>query len=153
MDAKNRKRRRIALAVFVLYLVVLVYLLFFAEGFGRTIPFQTYSYNLVPFREIRRYVSHAKELGTISLINLAGNVLAFVPFGFFVPVLFERCRRFPIPVFLTAVFSLGVELVQLVTRVGTCDVDDIILNTLGGLIGSLLFRLFFKAAKHGKTKA
>lgn len=74
-------------------------------------------------------------------INLAGNVLAFVPFGFFLPVLNVHTRGILRMALFTFEFSLLVETIQLVSKVGSFDVDDLMLNTLGGILGYVIFAL------------
>ena len=137
------KKMIAARVLFLLYLAVLFYLLFFSVFAGRTEVYQEYHYNFIPFEEIRRYLELSKSGGTfVRLFNVEGNVLAFLPFGFFLPLLWARCRKVWITVLLTACFSFCVEVLQLITRVGSCDIDDVILNTLGGTIGYLLYLLF-----------
>lgn len=137
----RRKRERIlAQLLFFGYMALLTYLLFFAEAAGRKTGYTEYHYNFIPFDTMRRYLVYGGTVGRNAvLINLLGNVLAFLPFGFFLPVIFQKCRRLWITVLLTALFSMTVEVIQLVTMVGSCDIDDLILNTLGGLLGYLLF--------------
>lgn len=125
--------------VFAIYLVALVYFLFFSEQLGR-VPCNEYKYSLVPFREIRRYLVYRREIGLYNVIlNLLGNVLCFVPFGLVLPIMSRRHRGAVRITVLSFLASLLVELIQLVSKVGSCDVDDIILNTLGGLLGYLIF--------------
>ena len=81
-------------------------------------------------------------------INLAGNILAFVPFGAILPVISRRFRGFFRVMLLGFSFSLLVECTQLVTRVGTFDVDDLMLNTLGAVIGYLFFALCDRIRRH-----
>lgn len=147
---KNAKKviRILSWFVFVVYLIGLVYFLFFSEQMGR-VPSGNYKYSLVPFKEIRRYISYWREIGAFYvMLNLLGNVLCFVPFGFVLPIISRQQRRLWRIAFLSFLSSLLVELIQLVSKVGSCDVDDMILNTLGGVIGYLLFwiflRLFFR---------
>lgn len=141
--AVNKKRRRlIAGILFVLYFAVLFYFLFFSEEMGRTYSERTYHYNLVPFKEIGRFIRYHRTLGTGTvLLNIVGNVAAFVPFGIFLPVFSARCRKVWFTVFYSFELSLLVELLQLVTKVGSFDVDDLILNTIGGLVGFLIYLL------------
>ena len=126
--------------LFIVYLLSLAYFLFFAEATGRTFTERTYQYNLIPFHEIRRFVIYRRQLGfTAVALNLAGNVLAFVPFGIFLPLLIKRVRAFGKTLLLGFEFSLFVEIVQLFSKVGSFDVDDILLNTLGVVFGYLFF--------------
>lgn len=127
--------------VFAGYLIALIYFLFFSEQMGR-VPSNEYKYSLEPFREIRRYIIYRKEIGLFNvMLNLFGNIICFVPFGFVLPIMSNKQRGiFKITV-LTFLTSLLVELIQLLSKVGSCDVDDIILNTLGGFLGYVLFAI------------
>ncbi len=134
----------------MIYLAGLCYFLFFAENYGRTFGQENYRYNLVPFREIERFWKYREQLGIRSFYNLAGNVLGFLPAGFFIPILWEPKRGFLFTTCVTFQMSLAVEVLQLVFRVGTFDVDDLILNTLGGILGYLLLTLLGKWRNHEK---
>ncbi|HIT89477.1 MAG TPA: VanZ family protein [Candidatus Merdenecus merdavium] len=126
--------------LFILYLVVLVYFLFFAEAYGRTLGGRVYRYNLEPLKEIKRFWIYREELGLLSVLtNLVGNVVAFIPFGAILPVIKKGMRRWYIIILLSFEFSFIVETIQLISKVGSFDVDDLILNTLGGTIGYLIF--------------
>lgn len=81
-------------------------------------------------------------------INFLGNILVFVPLGFLTPFLWKRFRRFWKVTLLGAGVSLGIETVQLLLPRGT-DIDDIWLNTLGAVLGYLLWRLADWAAVKG----
>lgn len=79
-----------------------------------------------------------------AVINLVGNVVMFVPAGFFLPVLFEKARN--IFVFLLSALGIifAVELTQLATALGCCDIDDLVLNLPGMLLGYLFWAAFFR---------
>jgi len=96
-----------------------------------------YRGNLVPFHEIEGYISAIRDSGSMhSLVNLLGNVIAFLPLGFMLPLPFsKRFQSLGKVVLLSFLFSLGLEVAQLVTSSGTFDVDDILLNTTGGALG------------------
>ncbi len=139
MFSKYTKNQRRVLVVFFLYLSVLIYLVLFSETYRRGGGLGGYAYNLEPFKEIRRFYGNIEQLGFRAVfVNLAGNILAFIPFAFFLPVVSEKAGGFFQTVFLTFILSLCIECTQLVTKVGSFDVDDLILNTAGGLIGYLL---------------
>lgn len=141
---ENDKTYVVGWCLFVVYLLSLAYFLFFAEATGRTCAERTYQYNLMPFREIRRFLVYRRQLGVSAVtLNLAGNVLAFIPFGVFLPLLIRSVRSFGKTLLLGFELSLLVEIVQLFSKVGSFDVDDILLNTLGVLGGYLLFRLLY----------
>lgn len=137
---KNRHWKE-GLVLFVLYLVLLTYFLFFAEAMGRNPENRAqYSYNLIPFKEIRRFIVYRELLGWRAVVlNIFGNMAAFMPFGFFLPEIWDQVNHWYTTTLLGFVFSLSVETVQLVGRVGSFDVDDMILNTVGAFAGYLLF--------------
>lgn len=133
--------------LFVLYIIVLVYFLFFSERYGRS-GAQIYRYNLVPFKEIQRYIKYRKLFGwEYFIVNIYGNILAFVPFGFFLPIISKNNRSLWSVILYGFEFTLGIELVQLSFQVGTFDVDDIIMNTLGAIGGYIIFAIFRKKLK------
>lgn len=92
--------------------------------------------NTTPFRSIREYAYGYHHYNfDIWFFNLFGNVLLFVPLGFLLPILFSKARRFPMTVLWSLLASLAIELTQYATHLGSFDVDDLILNALGGAIG------------------
>lgn len=135
---KKRKRIRFfSVILFVLYMLTLIYFLLLSDGFGRASGYREYHYNLVPFQEIKRFVMYWRAIDNpfLVLINLLGNVFAFVPFGALIRWVINRKVKWYQVVGYTFLFSLCVELLQLVAKVGVFDVDDLILNTIGGLVG------------------
>ncbi len=136
---KRKKIRQISRVLFVIYMGVLVYFLLLSDGFSRIEGYSQYRLNLVPFQEIIRFVRYRERLGFMSVINLLGNVAAFMPFGALIRWVLDRKVRWYQAVGYTFLFSLSVELLQLVARVGVFDVDDLLLNTLGGFLGFLVY--------------
>lgn len=154
-NKKEEHRLVLAWTLFIVYMVFLMYFLFFAEIMGRTYIDRDYHYNLTPFREIRRFIVYRRTLGWFAVLsNLLGNVLAFVPFGMILPMLPPKCRNFFHIVLLGVDFSLFVETIQLISKVGSFDVDDLILNTLGAALGYLVYRLIrrYFRRKHDDRK-
>lgn len=136
---KTKILRAFGKVLFLLYVGFLIYFLFIAEWYGRTEVAEEYRYNLELFREIRRFLTYREELGAFTVFaNLCGNILIFVPYGFFISMA-SRTRGFFKTLFCSMGLSLCVEFVQLITRVGSFDVDDILLNTVGGVIGYIIF--------------
>lgn len=144
MDNKKRYQM-LKYILFVIYIMALSYFVFFAEMFGRTQHSVNFRYNFVLFKEIKRFIKYRRQLGVVNVfINVAGNVLAFVPFGIGLPMLTQGKAKF-ITVFLsTFAFSLTIELTQLLTKIGCCDVDDLLLNTLGGVLGYICYSFAHK---------
>ncbi len=129
---------------FVGYMLLLLYFLFFSEEYGRTVHYTDYQYNFTLFRELSRYIKYREVVGMdYFLINVVGNVVVFMPFGFFVPSLSKKKQRSVLAFFLITalgfLFSLAVETVQLVTKVGCFDVDDLMLNTIGVALGYICY--------------
>lgn len=142
MDATKRKRF-IAGILFTTYLVVLCYFLFFSEEMGRTYSERQYHYNLVPFKEIWRFLHYWRILGIgVVVINIVGNIAAFVPFGAFLPIFIGKSRSFWRTTLWGFDLSLCVELVQLLSKVGSFDVDDLLLNTIGAACGYGVYYFF-----------
>lgn len=142
---KGTKRiiRRTGILLFILYVLVLVYFLFFSEEYGRIAQSEhIYRYNLTPFVEIQRFWKYREQLGVFALAtNIFGNVLGFIPFGLILPVISEKMQNGFLIILSGFALSLCVEVIQLVTRVGCFDVDDLILNTIGAAAGYLAFAI------------
>lgn len=136
----GRRRQRVWLAIlFAYYLWVLANILFFDAALGR--GGGGGGVNLEPLRTVRNYL-RAYALGNIRLelviLNLAGNLAAFAPMGVFLPALF-RAQRNLLLFLMTIVLLVGAaEMVQYLTATGSCDIDDLILNTAGALAVWLL---------------
>ena len=143
MKTKNKKTiKNIFKTIFLLYIVVLTYFLFFSERYGRVATQTEYRYNLVLFKEMKRFITYREEIGLESfLVNIFGNICAFVPFGFMLALINENYRKLISVTVITFIFSLTVELLQLISRVGIFDVDDLFLNTIGGILGYLVFKV------------
>ena len=139
-NMKGKKERIISIIIFVIYIIALCYFLFFAESMGRTTRGDEYHYNLHPLFEIKRIWRSSHILGMkYVILNFAGNVIAFIPFGYLLPKMVKKKPRLFHTVLFSFEFSLLVELTQLISRTGSFDVDDLILNTFGGLIGYILY--------------
>lgn len=151
MISKKQKKRLKAVAAlfFVVYLGVLCYLLFFFEMRSGMAASGFSDINLKPFQEIRRFLTYRDQLGDLAVFsNVYGNILLFVPFGFFLPILVRPLRGFWKILFLSMAFSICVELVQYKTHLGCADIDDVILNTIGGIVGFLIFAICLAIDKH-----
>ena len=143
--------------LFVLYILLMLWLLF-GQRIGLTFP-ETYreqfllNCNLRPFQTISHYLwllRHVENPALLqhSFVNLSGNIVMFIPLGFFLPALFPRCRAFLRQLLFCASIILTVELLQLFTLLGSCDVDDLLLNLIGTSIGYGFFRLMFREKAH-----
>lgn len=128
--------------LFIVYIIGLSYFMFFAEMFGRTVGTREYHYNLTLFKEIKRFWTYRHTLGFAAVFsNLIGNIIGFMPFGFSMPIHVKRTNRLLTISLLTFILSLMIETTQLIYKVGSFDVDDLVLNTIGGMLGYLLYRV------------
>lgn len=155
MGRKQGKAKKIikliaSWTLFIGYLIVLSYFLFFSERYGRTDISSEYRYNLVLFTEIRRFITYRSALGIRAVaVNLVGNIAAFMPLGFILPLLNQKNARFFRILLLSVFFSSLIEVLQLYYHVGIFDVDDIFLNTCGAILGYWVYCLFIKREKVG----
>lgn len=136
----------------LIYASLLIYLVLFSQGFGRVASIR--EYNLVPFSTISRYLKYRSTFGNINFyINIYGNIIAFMPLGYFLFVL-EKKHRLYKSILVPFITSLCIEIAQIKMSVGSFDVDDIILNTFGGFIIYFLMYiiyLIFKLFRRGKS--
>ena len=144
--------RRGTMLVFLFYLGLMLWLLFFRQpyetdalGYWETVGGNL---NLRPFETVRRLFlciqNGSAALRRFAWINLLGNVLLFVPPGFFLPRLFPGLRRLWRTLLVSAAVIAAVECIQLFALVGSCDVDDLLLNLLGIALGYPVFWLWRK---------
>ncbi|MBM7692711.1 glycopeptide antibiotics resistance protein [Peribacillus deserti] len=130
-----------------LYFTILFYLLFFSQYRQRVQG--TLDYNLVPFRSISRDVDAIDGIH-IGLLtnNLFGNILAFVPFGLLVPLIWRKINNWKHLFLFSILTTLSVEILQLLFKVGVFDIDDMILNVIGSMIGFLFLKVVPFQKKH-----
>ncbi|MCM3412683.1 VanZ family protein [Metabacillus litoralis] len=98
--------------------------------------------NFIPFRNISDYIlNHDRFNLDIVIHNTVGNILIFVPLGFFLPLLIKKNINFFKASLFFIIVSFSIELLQYGLIVGQFDIDDIILNSIGGIVGLLIIRL------------
>lgn len=119
--------KEILMLCFIIYILLLYYIVTFQDNnYGTN--------NFVPFREIFRYSVTSK----LFIRNVIGNVLLFIPFGAFVAH-YVNNNKIIIPAILSLLVSCSIEFAQsLIGR--TADIDDVILNTVGGVLGYLIYK-------------
>ncbi|MNN14055.1 VanZ like family protein [compost metagenome] len=133
---KPQDRRWVAFAL-VGYSLLLIYWMLF--GFGRE-PHDTYRYNLKPLFTIRQFLRAGDFMSARWLVNMIGNIGVFIPFGLLMPMVFGGKLRKEISLFLLGIVIL--EILQLVLKRGSFDVDDMILNAAGFLLGFGIYKLY-----------
>ena len=152
----NSRRRQLNIAFFIAYLLCMLWLLFNRDYNLEGLPYWQQvagSINLTPFHTIRLYTRLLTNpvrpyLTRLAVINLAGNVVMFLPLGYFLPVIWPKLGRPLRTLALSAVTVVAVEISQVLLLVGSCDIDDLILNLLGTALGYGFYRLLPK----GKTE-
>jgi len=131
---------------FWIYMGGMIYFLFIGERYGN--PYNDYRYNLILFQEIRRFVIYRDKIGMSSfLLNIFGNIFAFSPFGVFLPLLSQNMRKMWRVFGMSFLVTLCIECTQLVTRLGVFDVDDLVMNTLGGVIGYGIYCFYIRFSR------
>lgn len=139
----NKLIRKIAGLLFLTYFTYLIYRLFF-YAYGQYFRFyqNEIRYNFIPFKTILSYIiGISKYKLDVWFFNLFGNILAFMPMGFLLPIIFHSLQSFKRITTITFLISSFLEMIQFLLKLGITDIDDVILNTLGGLLGYLLLIL------------
>lgn len=158
-SVKNRTFKTIIWILFCLYILLLIKVILFKYPIDMTVEtlkgnnmdmFKKrilYSSNFIPFRTIYKYST--VDIGfNISVSNILGNIIAFMSLGFLLSLLKERLRELKKIFKIAFIISLTFEIIQLITGLGQFDVDDIILNVLGGVLGFLIYKIFCKIYDH-----
>ena len=115
------------------------------------------NYNLVPFYTVFNYwdiltrpeyyidkfgtYANYKAQAETAVINLIGNFVMFIPLGYFLPAVWKKLQKLWKTVLTGAGIIVLVEVAQLLSLRGYCDVDDLILNVCGIAVGYVLWRL------------
>ena len=143
METRHKKLHMI---LFCIYSAFMLVLLFNRAGGIEGVDYWTQiqaNLNLEPFHTIRLFlkVLDQQAYSATAIINLGGNVIMFIPLGFFLPRVFPALRKFWRTLLITAFIITAVELAQLFTLLGSCDIDDLILNVIGATLGYILHKL------------
>lgn len=136
---KNVDNKTLLVAVFLLaYIAILLKLIVFKYPPGMIFDVTSSYYgNYIPFKTILPYLS-GEPSWTIAILNLAGNIVPFLPLGLIAPFLY-RPLTWKHVLAVSIFFAVAIEGVQMIFRMGIFDVDDILLNVLGITLGYVLF--------------
>ena len=137
------RKTRFYRALFLFYALALLWILLARNRYNPELPYwdQVQQYlNLRPFHTIRLYWRLLTDpvrpvLTRLAVYNLAGNILLFVPMGALLPLVLPKMAALPRTLLVSACFTALVEIIQVLLLAGSCDIDDLILNLLGTLIG------------------
>ncbi len=146
--------KSIKIALLLVYISIVFYIVFFSFGYGR-ISGEILRYNdmnLTPFETIKRYYNSARTVGWDSVsLNILGNIAIFIPLVPLISINIKRKISFLNYLLLCVIVSFFIELCQMIFHVGVFDIDDIILNIIGGILGLLLINnSTFLGKKGGK---
>lgn len=134
-----RTSRKMLIFWLVLYSLIIISLMFLIrEPCEQPINFTLFStikqfWSLLWLRDIKLFVS--------AVINLAGNVIMFIPLGVLMPAIWRLQRRWYICLPTCALIIAFLEFMQYFTKLGTADIDDLLLNMGGVLIGFIIYKL------------
>ena len=151
----NNKPMKINLWLyFILYIILLLTLTLFDPMYGRSFSivdwsnelFNKYisnSFNIIPFHTIIDYISKFNSLYDTKtiMVNLLGNLIALMPMAIFLPLLFKNTRKLKKFLLTVIIIVFGIEIIQFLTLTGSCDIDDIILNTVGAVFAYMIFKI------------
>ena len=148
----RKKLRTICFVLFVLYIICIVYFLIFSDMFGRN-GYDERRYNLHPLQEIERFIIYRDQMSGWSVfLNLYGNIIAFMPFGVLLRWARNKNTSFWQALLYSFIFTLAIETAQYITKLGVFDIDDIIMNTLGGIIGYCIYYVTAKLVRRYHAK-
>ncbi|MFD0050935.1 VanZ family protein [Actinomycetes bacterium NPDC127524] len=155
--------------VIVIYLLLVVSVTLFPLALWIEPDLQAlkYAVNLVPlisiFHDISQigiaYGGDSVFMMKLILRNVGGNVLMFVPLGILAPMLWQKFRRLKSILLLGVLMSIGIEFLQFFellvsSEMGrTVDIDDVICNTAGAILGYVLYRLITAVANKYRIKS
>lgn len=142
------KKRYAYHVLFWAYCILMAWLLFgrsrfsVENGYWNTL---SQHLSLTPLHTIRLFINvlvgdYGEGVRRSAIVNLFGNVLMFLPLGFLPPLLWKPFQKFWKMLLWGGLIIIGVELIQLFTLVGNCDVDDLLLNLVGIALGYGLCR-------------
>lgn len=99
------------------------------------------SYNVIPFNTIRGYLGGSIRVSQSQVIqNVLGNMIIFIPYGLYLQALLKD-KGFGKSLLILLVSSLSVEVIQFAFSIGAADIDDVILNVCGGIIGIVIYKV------------
>lgn len=144
MNKRERIETVFLYGVFICYILFLIKLLFLSrvsllELFNsqRTLD---KSINLIPFYSIKEYLfSNSATIKKFAFGNVVGNIVIFIPLGTYLS-LFKNNKRVITNLLFIFIVSLFIEIIQGLLGIGASDIDDIILNCFGGLVGILGYK-------------
>jgi len=112
-----------------------------------TVTFSEYRFNLAPLVHLFDYTARSDLL-----LNVIGNCVMFIPIGFILPIVYKELNRFYKVLLTGFLLSFSIEITQLIFTDRMCDVDDLILNTVGCFIGYGVYCIVVTLTKSEKSR-
>ncbi|WP_346962170.1 VanZ family protein [Clostridium sp.] len=136
MNKRERIKTVFLYGVFICYILLLIKILLLSRISHSGLR----SINLIPFYSIKEYIfSNSATIKKFAFGNVVGNIVIFIPLGTYLS-LFKNDKRVKTNLLFIFIVSSSVEIIQGLLGIGASDIDDIILNCLGGLIGILGYK-------------
>jgi glycopeptide antibiotics resistance protein len=142
--------RIIFMIFFIMYVSFLAFLTILGRFHGGIYTYR--NINIIPFKTILQYLTTSIN-PNISRTNILGNIEAFMPMGFLLPILFKKLRKFRKVLLVVLIVTFSIEILQYITGTGASDVDDVILNVLGGILGYLIYGIIMKIVISVRVKS
>ena len=138
---ENKKKHNLTRILFIVYFCILVWILLFKMSFSLDELYKSRSINIIPFS------GSIVVNGKLYINEIINNILVFVPIGIYTCMLKQEwsiTKKISVAFFI----SLAVEVLQFILAIGATDITDLIGNTIGGVIGIVIFYLFDKVLKN-----
>lgn len=152
MRSISKKAKTFVSIATIAYGLILLYVLFF-RSIDVTYPWGYIEYlkamhNFIPFRSMYVLLTTPVISGQVIIrfiVNFFGNVILFIPWGFLLPVYYKKANSFKHFVVPTIITLFAVEAIQILTMLGSFDIEDVLLNMTGACFGFAGYRRYFLA--------
>lgn len=154
---KSNKNNKIFICLFILYIVLIFLFVVIKIEYPSDIDFIKesrengfWNINIVPFRSIRNDITDYSVENIYEIVhhNLTGNIIVYIPFGLLLPLAFKNYDKFTLFITTSIGFITFTEILQFVFMLGYFDIDDIMLNASGCIIGFILYIIGRRAICH-----
>jgi glycopeptide antibiotics resistance protein len=161
-DYMKRMKQFNTFMLFGVFLLLYMFLFSFVFIFKYVSPLELFnpdrSYfrgvNIIPFHTIYSYLSGSLDVSQgVVVSNILGNIVLFTPVGIYLQLL-KKNKKIWISMLIVLLTTFSVEMIQFIFGLGAIDIDDIILNCLGGFLGILIYKglyAFFKNEEKVRT--
>ncbi len=143
-EFKHQKNSNLSYFIFIVYLLLLIWLILFKFDFALP-QWRQSSINLIPFAQ------SMSVNGEIVYFELVTNAIAFMPLGIYMMV-FNKPSNLLLKIVTALLLSLSFEIIQYVLGIGVSDITDVIMNTLGAVLGIIFYMVLSKFLKRSSEK-